>query len=255
MRDRALNSFRIFHIYYNETSDMMTIKFSNGSKELSIYIGGSVAYIIFRKEGMGWVEPNSEELIPLKADINCAIILKKKKCTCYLNKCYRLRFWEWSNLWAPCCLAFSTNLSFLNKKEKRVEILLVDVDPPTQKQNNNNGDKNKKYKTKQKKQGTKRMDESTPRGIVERSWNSFYITFWHHLKICCRDFGAQPHNWKSTSLESLGFYFKKKKKGRPLRNMIMTGWSVILRRDDWFRVLSRNINLRTGWGGSWFLLI
>ena len=47
---------------------MMTIKFSNGSKELSIYIyiyiyiGGSVAYIIFRKEGMGWVDPNSKEL-------------------------------------------------------------------------------------------------------------------------------------------------------------------------------------------------
>ena len=45
---------------------MMTIKFSNGSKELSIYIyiyiGGSVAYIIFRKEGMGWVDPNSQEL-------------------------------------------------------------------------------------------------------------------------------------------------------------------------------------------------
>ena len=62
MTDRALNSFRIFHIYYNETSDMMTIKFSNGSKELSIYIGGSFAYIIFRKEGMGWVDPNSQEL-------------------------------------------------------------------------------------------------------------------------------------------------------------------------------------------------
>ena len=28
---------------------------------------------------MGWVEPNSEELIPLKADINRAIILKKKE--------------------------------------------------------------------------------------------------------------------------------------------------------------------------------
>ena len=48
MIDRALNNFHIFHIYYNETRDMMTIKFSNRSKELSIYIGGSVAYIIFR---------------------------------------------------------------------------------------------------------------------------------------------------------------------------------------------------------------
>ena len=53
MTDRALNSFHIFHIYYNETRDMTTIKFSNGNKELSIYIGGSVAYIIFKKEGMG----------------------------------------------------------------------------------------------------------------------------------------------------------------------------------------------------------
>ena len=158
---------------------------------------------------MGWVEPNSEELIPLKADINCAIILEKKRCTCYLNKCYGLRFGEWSNLWAPCSLAFSTNLSFLNKKEKRVEILLVDVDPPTQKQNNNNGDKNKKYKTKQKKQGTKRMDESTPRGIVERSWNSFYITFWHHLKICCRDFGGTNGGF---AMIMTGFYLKKKKR-------------------------------------------
>ena len=33
---------------------------------------------------MGWVEPNSEELIPLKADINCAIILKKKKKEVYM---------------------------------------------------------------------------------------------------------------------------------------------------------------------------
>ena len=40
MIDRALNNFHIFHIYYNETRDMMTIKFSNRSKELSIYIGG-----------------------------------------------------------------------------------------------------------------------------------------------------------------------------------------------------------------------
>ena len=41
---------------------MMTIKFSNDSIELSIYRGGSVAYIIFKKEGMGWVDPNSPEL-------------------------------------------------------------------------------------------------------------------------------------------------------------------------------------------------
>ena len=40
------------------------------------------------KQGMGWVEPNSQELIPLSKHQLCNHT--KKKGTCYLNKCYRL---------------------------------------------------------------------------------------------------------------------------------------------------------------------
>ena len=156
-----------------------------------------------------------------------------------MNKCYRLWFWEWSNLWAPCCLAFSTNLSFLNKREKRRQILLVDVDPPRK---NKTIIMARKTKKRLKKKAGNEKD-----GWIDSTWNRIYLP----MALKGLEFLFILPSVRASKMRAP----QKKKKRGPLGNIITTGWSVILRRDDWFRVLTRNTNLTTGWGGRWFLLI
>ena len=67
------------------TTRRSTVAVNNLAK---IYRWKCRIYIIFKKEGMGWVELNSQELIPLSKHQLYNHILKKG--TCYLNKCYRL---------------------------------------------------------------------------------------------------------------------------------------------------------------------
>ena len=83
--------------------------------------------------------------------------------------------------------------------------------------------------------------------IKERREDRYFLLMWTPRRRSKTI--LKKYNKKCNHPKQFFLFFQKKKWGVPLRNIIMSGWRVILRRDDWYRVLT------TGWGGSWFLLI